>query len=371
MRSSTSSSSAPVGPGAEPVVLRPVPALRWPLAATIALVGLVVAYGAWEAYWRAQGMTAGYRNSAGQWAEVRRRVDRNEPGATVLIGSSRTQFDVDLDTWQAETGVLPIQLALEGSNPLPILTDLASDEDFRGLLVVGITPPLIMMPGIGAREDAVERYLTETPAQWLSTKLSYGLETTFAGYNWDTALFLVLARQNFWPKRSGFVAPPPEVRRIDTMDRNRSADLWSRVETDSAYNEIVTGTWRAIIESLPDPPPEDVARDMFGKLLDQVASDVEAIRARGGEVVFIRLPSSGFFREVEAQGLPRERVWEPLLEAADAVGVHFEDYPELQVPTPEWSHISARDKPDLTRALVRILRERLAERGIERPELGP
>lgn len=69
---------------------------------------------------------------------------------------------------------------------------------------------------------------------------------------------------------------------------------------------------------------------------------------------------------------PRERVWERVLAASDAVGVHFEDYPELaDVPTPEWSHISARDKDRLTRAVVRILRERLAERGITRPELEP
>ena len=64
-------------------------------------------------------------------------------------------------------------------------------------------------------------------------------------------------------------------------------------------------------------------------------------------------------------------MWEPILDAADAVGVHFEDYPELSdVRTPEWSHISSRDKAEWTRALVRILENRMVEAGIPRPELG-
>jgi hypothetical protein len=349
-----------------------VPVVAWPRVGLVALVLFLAGVAAWEAYWRAQEFVPAYRNSDGQWAEARRKVDRDEPDATVLIGSSRMLFDVDLDVWREETGAEPVQLALEGSNPLPVLRHLSEDEDFDGLLVVGITPPLIMMPGLGLREAVLKRYETETPSQWIGQQLSYPLERTLAFYNFDTALFTVLARQGWWPERPGFEAPPPEVRKLSNMRRNRQADLWTRVETDTAYNQIVTGTWRAIIESLPPPPPEDVAREQFAALLAQVAADVGRIRERGGEVVFVRLPSSGYFREAEARMTPREQVWESLLAAADAVGVHFEDYPELaDIPTPEWSHVSTRDKGGLTRALVRILRERLAERDITRPELEP
>lgn len=366
MRSSTSSSDA------DPVVVRRVPPVVWPRIAIVALVLFLAGAAAWEAYWRGREFVPSYRNSDSQWAEARRKVDRDEPDATVLIGSSRMQFDIDLDVWREETGVEPVQLALEGSNPLPILEHLSEDEDFDGLLVVGITPPLIMMPGIGARESVIKRYETETPAQWVGQQISYPLERTLAFYNFDTALFTVLARQDWWPERPGFETPPAEVRKIENMRRNRQADLWTRVETDTAYNEIVTSTWRAIIESLPPPPPEDVARERFEALLERIAADVARIRERGGEVVFVRLPSSGYFREAEARMTPREQVWENVLTATDAVGVHFEDYPELaDIPTPEWSHVSARDKDRLTRSVVRILRERLAERDITRPELEP
>lgn len=365
MRSSTSSSEA------ASVVLRPVPAAPWPRMALVAVVLFALGLAGWESYWRSQGFVPGYNNSDGQWAEARRRVDHAEPRATVFIGSSRTMFDIDLEVWREETGVEPIQLALEGSNPMPILTKLADDEDFTGLLVIGVVPPLILQPGVGFREGAVERYETETPSQRIGQQLSYPLERTFAFYNFDTALFTVLDRQEWWPERPGFEAGPPEVRELGIMKRSRETDLWDRVETDTAYNRIVTSTWRAILESAPKPPSEEVARAAFEELLAGIARDVGRIRDRGGEVVFLRLPSSGFFREVEGAAMPRERIWEPVLGAADAVGVHFEDYPELaDVPTPEWSHISARDKDRLTRAVVARLREGLAARGIRRPELG-
>lgn len=366
MPSSTSSSES------EPVFHRRIPSVRWPGAALLAVAIAAIGIGAWEAYWRvAQEVVPSYRNSDGQWADVRRRVDAREPNATVFIGSSRTQFDIDLEVWEELTGVHGIQLALEGSNPLPILTHLAEDEDFSGLLVIGITPPLVLMPGIGGRDGVLEYYEDESPSQRVGTQLSYPLESNLAFYNWDFALFTVLARQPWWPERPGLPDQPPEVRKIENMDRHRESDLWDRVEDDPVLNATVTGTWQAIVESLPPPPPPEEARAAFEALLENVARDVGKIRERGGEVVFIRPPSSDWFREIERQVTPRERVWEPIVAAAGAVGVHFEDHPELSdVRTPEWSHISSRDKSRWTRALVRILSERMSEAGVHRPEMG-
>jgi len=111
---------------------------------------------------------------------------------------------------------------------------------------------------------------------------------------------------------------------------------------------------------------------MFAAVLEKTKQDVDLIRARGGEVVFLRLPSAGWFREFEANALPREHIWEPIVATAEAVGIHFEDYPELSdVRVPEWSHVSSRDKGRLTRAFIHILRDQLTAAGTPRPELGP
>ena len=65
------------------------------------------------------GATPGYRNSNGAWAEQRRRIDTGEGGKTVLIGSSRVMFDVQLPVWERIAGERPIQLAIEGTSPVP------------------------------------------------------------------------------------------------------------------------------------------------------------------------------------------------------------------------------------------------------------
>lgn len=367
MPSSTSSSR----PGREDA-LRSVPAVPWGRAGVLMAVVFVVALGGWEAFWRSEAFRPSIRNSEGLWAETRRRVDRAESRQTALLGSSRMLFDIDLDAWEEMTGVLPVQLALEGSNPRPVLSDLAADPDFTGLAMVGYTPPLFMQPGFGYRETAFQRYYEESPAQWVSQRISMPLERVFAFYSFDTALFNVLHRQTWWPEREGLPFRPRDVRKLSDMDQRREADMWSRVEDDPAYAELAKSIWSDILDHPPPPPPEEEAKKQFEAMLESIRADVEAIRSRGGDVAFVRLPSTGHFREVEGRAFPRERVWEPIVAAADAVGVHFEDHPELQdVRVPEWSHVHSGDKTEFTRDLVRILREEFRERGEVPSELAP
>jgi hypothetical protein len=257
--------------------------MSWPRVAVVAAVMALVGVGAWEAYWRvAQQYEPSYRNSDGQWAETRRRVDRSEPNATVFIGSSRTQFDIDLDVWEEETGVHGCSSRVSGSGRTPWST----------------TSTRRLRSGSG----------TSSRTRW----------------------------------------------------RRDSRSTTSTPSSSSFWLAIVTWTWQDILEHLPPPPPPEVAQAAFEAMLEQVAADVAKIRARGGEVVFVRPPSSDWFREFERQATPREMVWESIVGAANAVGVHFEDYPELSdVRTPEWSHISSRDKARWTRALVGILRDRM------------
>jgi hypothetical protein len=339
--------------------------------ATLMAALFVLAIGGWEAYWRSQQFRPSIRNSEGLWAETRRRIDHVEPNQTALLGSSRMLFDIDLDVWEEMTGVVPVQLALEGTNPRPVLSDLAGDPDFTGLAIVGVTPVLFLMPDAGYREAAIERYESESPSQWLSQRISRPLERVFAFYDFDTALFAVLHRQTWWPERPGLPFQRREVRRLAEMDHRREANLWSRLDDDPEYAALAQSIWSDLLDHPPPQPPEEEARKQFEAMLEELRDDVAAIRARGGDVAFVRLPSTGHFREVEASAFPRERVWEPILAATDAVGVHFEDHPELMdVRVPEWSHVSAKDKPRLTAALVRILREKFEARGEPRPELG-
>ena len=364
MPSSTSSS--------EGVPLRPIPDLPWGRAAVLALVLLAGGLAGWELYWRGRHFVPSARNTEGLWALARNRVEREGGEGIVIVGASRLLFDMNLETWKEMTGRLPIQLALEGTNPRPVMTHLAEESEFHGLLVVGVTPGLFFTPGFGYREASLEHYKKESPSQWTGQQISMLLDPLFAFYHYDTALFRVLGRQPFWPERSDYQPPPREVRRLSTLRHTRQSDMWEHLERDPEYAALCQSIWLDYLVAPQDPPPPEEARKFLEGVFEEVQRNVETIRLRGGEVVFVRAPSTHRFREVENGAFPRQRFWDELLRRTGAVGVHFEDHPELaDLHVPEWSHISSQDTPRFTRLVVESLRSELLSRGTPRPELQP
>src|SRR5688572_1467131 len=142
---------------AQPVPERDIPPQPWGRILAGAFVLFLLLMVGWELYWRDYGAEPGYRNSNGAWAEQRRRIDAGEGDKTVLIGSSRTLFDVQLPVWERLAGERPIQLALEGTSPVPVLEDLAQDPNFTGRLVVGVTPGLFFS-GFAYRGEVIEHF---------------------------------------------------------------------------------------------------------------------------------------------------------------------------------------------------------------------
>ena len=54
--------------------------------------------------------------------------------------------------------------------------------------------------------------------------------------------------------------------------------------------------------------------------------------------------------------MPRARTWDRLIEATGAVGVHWEDYDEMQnLEAPEWSHLTRESATRFTHAYVSVL----------------
>lgn len=347
----------------QPIVERPIPGLAWTWAGVAALVTFVALIGGWEWYWRDFGATPTYRNSDGLWAIQRRLVDRIEGDKTVIIGSSRVLFDIQLPVWEQVAGEKPIQLALEGTSPMTFLQDLAEDPDFTGMLIVGVTPDLYFTDFGIRRLGALDYYRKETPSQWFGQRVSMAIEPYLAFYHEDYALFTALRRLP-WPKREG-VKPYRDVRRLETMTADRNTRLWRKLEDDVEYRDYARSIWL----QLGPPPgiPEEELRLMAAagveKAVAATRQAVEKLEARGVDVIFVRMPSSGGFYAAETQRMPRERSWDRLIAETGAIGIHFEDHAELQgLDTPEWSHLSGADADRATRSLYGIIEDELARR---------
>ena len=344
---------------AQPVPLRPVPVQPWGriFAGAILIFGLLL--GGWEAYWRAYGVHPSIANTYGLWAQQRRRIDQGEGNATVLLGASRVFFDIQLPVWEGLSGRRPIQLAIEGTSPLPFLDDLADDPRFTGRVLVGVAPDLFFS-GYQYRSGVLSYVRKESPSQrvgqWLSMHL---IEPYLAFDDPDYSLETVLARQP-WPARPGrrwFT----EVRKLSETESDRNTHLWSKVGDDLEYRALARKIWREGFEpSDDDPTPEEAAKAEHEQI-ERAAKAVAKLRARGVQVSFVRMPSAGEYLAYENRMFPRAQTWDALLTASGAPGIHFEDYPELQPDVqgyylPEWSHMTRADGERFTAALYGIIR---------------
>lgn len=326
-----------------------------PVALWLALAVLTAALGVWEAAMRSVGLTPGdFNDGPSAWAVERRKVDAGSD--VVIIGASRILFDTDLAIFEEVTGIRPVQLALPGTNARSFLTDLADDPDFSGLLVVGMTEIVFFMPPeIGLFEAALAYYRDESPSQRLGHWIDVQMQRVLAFLDVNYTLPQLLSRIPM-PRRKGTFDPYDEVWKLYTNPGDRQTRMWFRIEEPGFLNAHAKHAWVAGFEFNSHMYLEGYKPDNVAKAIEATRRDIDKIRARGGEVVFVRPPSSDFYRDIERRHLPRDRVFDRLTAETDTLGLHFEDYAAMrELDLPEWSHLSVAASKTFTRAYAEEL----------------
>jgi hypothetical protein len=337
---------------AQPVPERDIPDQPWKAIALAVLVLTVVLTGLWEWRMRGLGLTPGHlADGPSAWAEQRRRV-RAEPGSVVIVGDSRILFDTDMDRFEQLTGQRPIQLALQGTNGRPFLEDLADDPHFTGLAIVGIKELSYFRKETGLNAEALKHGRWESPADRGSYLVRKAVTHHLGMLENDYHMSKMVLRLD--PGlRPGAPAPRADPWKLVEIYDNRQAHLWTRLETDGRMRGEAAAVW---MQMLAHRPP--VAPDVIAFTQARTRAAVAKIRARGGEVVFVRPPAASPMLEREEALLPRAKGWEPLMKAASVKGVHFQDIPNAQgLWAPELSHLSQACATVFTDAYVRRLAE--------------
>ena len=333
---------------------RPVPLLPWLRILAVVASATLVLMVAWELEMRHLGLRAGdLDDGRGYWAVERRKVDSGPRDSVVIIGDSRILLDTDLATWQKLTGRRPIQLALLGMNAQPILHNLAADEHFAGLLVIGTAEFSYFSDDAGSLPGVLRYMKSESPSQRIGLQIHKTLSRYFAFLDSNYTLFALLERHK-WPERKGVESPYIDVWKISEAYDDRQSYLWDRIERDEYLRDQAKSIWMDFFEGPPVKP------GTVERVSAETKADIDRIRARGGEVVWVRPPSSGPLLDIERTRYPREKVWDKLLHETASFGVYFEDYPAMhQLPCPDWSHLSRTSAIAFTDAYVRVLRERV------------
>jgi len=349
------------------MIERVVPALPWSGILIAVILAVAAAVVAWELHCRSLGYAPGLDDTNDLWVEARRSV---QPESTVIVGSSRGLFGLDLDVLEQGLGTRPVQLALVGSCPYPVLRDLADDQSFHGTVIIDAVPGLTVVPYMAPpyknAEKAVQRRHEQTWSQRWSHLLSLPLERTFACLQQEDLKLSVLLHQLELPNRERIQIAPALPPKFSTIDRDRRTRMQAQVETDQVLRDRVKYGWAPLFTPPPKPSwiPDQAFGEFMGKLFNDrfvdMAKAVADLRQRGGRVIFVRMPSTGDLRQLEEQLTPRPVVWDRLLKDTASPGIWFEDHPELSgFACPEWSHLSAQDSVTFTQRLVPILKQTL------------
>ncbi|WP_183577355.1 hypothetical protein HDF18_11425 [Mucilaginibacter sp. X5P1] len=108
---------------------------------------------------RHQGIKPDFDDDAELWSNKRAMVYGSSDKFTVILGSSRGVFDIDIRTYERMTGKQVVQLSMNGASPRTALDDLANDPKFKGKLILDVTETLFFnnqqRPGGGYRSKFV------------------------------------------------------------------------------------------------------------------------------------------------------------------------------------------------------------------------
>jgi hypothetical protein len=333
---------------AQPVPTRDIPTRPWVRIGAFVFFAVTLLTTGWEYEMRQMGLRAGDIDDSPQaWAETRRAADH---ASVAIVGDSRILFDTDQARFQALTGVRPAQASFVGTDARVLLEHFANDPKFHGLLIVGLADTMYFgMPVIGVGTPAVHNYAkNDKPSQLTGLWLDRWLQNYLAFMDSDHRLSIMVPKLDHgW--RKGVDSPYEDVWKISETFPGRQYFMWSRIETDPYLRGHARHAW----DGFKGPP---VPPWLANKVIARSAEAVRRIRARGGDVIFVRPPSAPQLRVNEQKRIPRKLGWDRLLVGANAKGIHADDLPQAQnLLIPEWSHLSRRCAAVFTDAYVRRL----------------
>jgi hypothetical protein len=321
-----------------------VPQGGWLRTWIVTLVIVAVVVTGWEWFVRARGLgDVAVANTAELWVRERERAAALGSDALVLVGASRMQGGIDLETLRALTDAEPVQLAISASPLMPVLRHLANDPDVSGTVVVSLDMSALR---ILDDESEAQRWIaayddfkagrTAVFYQPAEDRLHQGIDSVLVSFSRNARPHqLVFARTT-----KSYVRTLP--------DRSQQFD-YSKIDREAAYERRVR-----LVRGYTDPSFMEIS-DIDEKFAD-IEEQVEKLQARGAEVIFVRLPSSKQIREIEDIRFPRDIYWDKFAAGTRARTIHFADYPELgDVDLPDGVHLDASEQEKFTRALAHIL----------------
>ena len=318
---------------------------RWGYVWAVALLLVGAIAGGWELLVRDAGLGPAYVDNKTLWADTRHRLNKQGQDAIVLLGASRMQRAVDVNTMIDRFDRPVFQLSVEGSSYLPVLENLAVDPRISGTVVVSIAPAftfnrLLSQLDQGGQSKYLRHYSKQSYARRLEQRLTLFLQGHVA----------------FRAPRARPTVVVPELMKsgtlpslgFNTIFRNRVVHVnYDLMPGDNTDEGIAAHYVRNV---------EPYTRAEFESVVRYIATIVRMLRQKGADVYFVRLPSAGAVQTLEHEHFPREQFWGVLEKNVDATFVHYADYPELEgFLSKDGSHIDSAHIVEFTGLFADVL----------------
>lgn len=326
---------------------------HWLLTFAIAACCCIALCTVVELHRRAQGHLPTVRDDLDLWALERARVDQPGKNAIAILGTSRILYGLDPDTLAlALPGKVPVMLAVNGAYPVAALTNLARDVNFTGTALVDVDARGLSRYYRDMQQAQVRRFTTGVgPSAALHRRILS---------QWQAKLLLGDADLGLVPTltRLFFKAAPPQPRHA-TIAPNRAGRLDFQHPNTNVAAMAANFAAGVLADYSEHPPP---IPDQWLAELDDVAKDIQAIRARGGHVVFFCSATSGAHLAADQKGYPRAQYWDrfasEIAQANGASAIYAVDIPEIAaLQLPDSSHIDQRDRAAFTAAVADLLKK--------------
>lgn len=309
-------------------------------------------------------------DSLERWIGERDRASRLGNRALILIGASRFQLGLDMDTLRRETGLEPVQLAIDGSPFGPILAGLAADTRIKGTVLVDYYDSAIRSDRLDVplryQNSFEQRYRDESNWSLMAqteARLAKFFRERFRSYADGANPFLSLTDRILQNPTSN--ESPVKQYLITLPDRSRIAD-YSLVKMPAFYYQRVSrelgiqldvnapDAEKILAHEIAAQHPE--ANEDFIRQVMAMREMVLTIKSRGGNVIFVAMPSSGMVREIEERRYPRNLFWDKFVEQIGTPTLHSAYDPNfLGFVCPDGAHLDSRDRTRFTATLVRSL----------------
>ena len=342
------------------------PHAPWRFVWGLGLVLALTAISASEFSLRSHGFRPQVIDSPDLWAYHRSRLGKSEREVACL-GTSRTVIGFATAEFYRRFPDYNLRmLAVIGRKPAAALLDLAEDPNFRGVVLCDLTWSDVLESNRNSQQDYVNYWRDEYGlAEEMECRAKVWLQNRLVVLNPEARLDKMVKFLLTW---RGLPATGFCVRK---NDRSRPTNYYFQPEHIRRKREKDEEEYRQKAARRRGGPPHTTPPDWL-EAARFLRKPVQQIRARGGQVVFVRYPTSGVRHAYYEKFYPRELYWDRIGPLTSAMTIHFEDYPELNPgDLPDMSHLDRTQAPAFTNTLLDILQRRgilPAEETQQRPQ---